>query len=61
MDGRRVIVGDGEADGEDRWADALEQSTVRGLVIGRSLLYPEDDDVAGAVGRVVPLMQGVSR
>jgi hypothetical protein len=32
-----------------RWADALALPGVRGLVVGRTLLYPADDDVAGAV------------
>ena len=55
-----LVLGGEVADGnEERWADALAQPNVRGLVIGRSLLYPEDDDVAGAVGRVVELMRGV--
>ncbi len=31
------------------WQRALAIPNVRGLVIGRSLLYPADDDVAGAV------------
>jgi hypothetical protein len=31
------------------WGRTLREPTVRGLVIGRSLLYPPDDDVAGAV------------
>jgi DhnA family fructose-bisphosphate aldolase class Ia len=31
------------------WAGALRHPVVRGLVVGRSLLYPPDDDVAGAV------------
>ena len=55
-----LVLGGEVAEGnEERWADALAQPNVRGLVIGRSLLYPEDDDVAGAVGRVVQLMRGV--
>jgi len=54
-----VLGGEVRAGNEQRWADALAQPNVRGLVIGRSLLYPEDDDVAGAVGRVVQLMRGV--
>ena len=53
-----ILGGEVGAGNERRWADALAQPNVRGLVIGRSLLYPEDDDVAGAVGRVVTLMQG---
>jgi len=32
-----------------KWADALALPGVRGLVVGRTLLYPSDDDVAGAV------------
>ena len=32
-----------------RWRKALELPSVRGLVVGRSLLFPPDDDVAGAV------------
>jgi len=32
-----------------RWAKALRLPTVRGLVVGRSLLYPPGGDVAGAV------------
>ncbi|MFI0450211.1 aldolase [Actinomadura sp. 6N118] len=38
------------------WKEALEQPIVRGLVVGRSLLYPADDDVTGAVDRAVGLL-----
>ena len=38
------------------WAKALALPTVRGLVIGRSLLYPPGDDVAAAVDNVVGLL-----
>jgi hypothetical protein len=38
------------------WAKALAQPTVRGLVIGRSLLYPRDGDVAKAVDDAVALL-----
>ena len=31
------------------WGKALEEPTVRGLVVGRALLYPPDGDVRGAV------------
>jgi hypothetical protein len=31
------------------WSKALALPTVQGLVIGRSLLYPPEDDVAAAV------------
>jgi hypothetical protein len=38
------------------WRKALQLPTVRGLVIGRSLLYPPDGDVAGAVDAAVELL-----
>lgn len=36
-----------------RWAAALALPGVRGFVAGRALLYPEDEDVAGAVDAAV--------
>ena len=38
------------------WAKALALPAVRGLVIGRSLLYPPGDDVAAAVDDAVGLL-----
>ena len=38
------------------WAKALSLPTVRGLVIGRSLLFPPGDDVAMAVDNAVGLL-----
>ncbi len=38
------------------WARALSFPTVRGLIIGRSLLYPVGDDVAKAVDEAVSLL-----
>ncbi|WP_327710543.1 deoxyribose-phosphate aldolase [Streptomyces sp. NBC_00464] len=38
------------------WEKALRLPTVRGLVAGRSLLYPPDDDVAAAVDTAVGLL-----
>ena len=38
------------------WAKALALPTVQGLVIGRTLLYPPDDDVAAAVDMAVTLL-----
>ena len=38
------------------WSKALALPTVQGLVIGRSLLYPPNDDVAGAVDAAVSLL-----
>jgi DhnA family fructose-bisphosphate aldolase class Ia len=41
----------------ESWRKALKLPTVQGLVIGRSLLYPPDDDVASAVDAAVGLLQ----
>ncbi len=38
------------------WADALQLPGVRGLVVGRTLLYPVDDDVAAAVDTAARLV-----
>ncbi len=38
------------------WEKALTHPQVRGMVVGRSLLYPPDGDVAGAVDAVVEMM-----
>jgi hypothetical protein len=40
----------------DSWAAALALPAVRGLVVGRTLLYPPDDDVAAAVDTAVSLV-----
>jgi hypothetical protein len=40
----------------DSWAAALTLPAVRGLVVGRTLLYPPDDDVAAAVDTAVALV-----
>ncbi|TDC75244.1 Cgl0159 family (beta/alpha)8-fold protein [Streptomyces hainanensis] len=55
-----VLLG-GEVTGDqdglyERWRAALRLPTVRGLVVGRSLLYPPDGDVAGAVRTAVSLL-----
>jgi uncharacterized protein len=42
----------------ESWRKALQVPSVRGLVIGRSLLFPPGDDVAGAVDTAVGLMRG---
>ncbi|WP_329549025.1 aldolase [Streptomyces sp. NBC_01356] len=38
------------------WGKALKLPTAQGLMVGRSLLYPSDGDVAGAVDRAVNLL-----
>ncbi len=40
----------------EKWRKALHLPTVQGLVAGRSLLYPVDGDVAGAVDTAVSLL-----
>jgi hypothetical protein len=42
----------------EAWRKALQIPSVHGLVIGRSLLYPPGDDVAGAVDTVVAMVRG---
>lgn len=39
------------------WAKALALPGVRGLIVGRALLYPHDGDVAGAVDTAVSLVR----
>lgn len=39
-----------------RWRKALTLPTVRGIVAGRTLLYPPDDDVAAAVDAAVEVL-----
>jgi hypothetical protein len=55
-----LILGGEVADDQEgafaSWSKALALPTVQGLVIGRSLLYPPDDDVAAAVDVAVSLL-----
>lgn len=55
-----VILGGEVSDDPDRayggWSQALGLPTVKGLVIGRSLLYPPNGDVESAVDTVVGLL-----
>jgi DhnA family fructose-bisphosphate aldolase class Ia len=39
------------------WQAALELPSVRGLMVGRTMLYPRDDDVAKAVDTAVSLVR----
>ncbi|WP_433259092.1 Cgl0159 family (beta/alpha)8-fold protein [Streptosporangium sp. CA-135522] len=39
------------------WREALRLPGVRGLVVGRALLYPSDDDVATAVDTAVAMLE----
>ena len=49
-------VADDQGAQRETWRKALALPTAAGMVVGRSLLYPPDDDVAGAVDAVVELM-----
>jgi DhnA family fructose-bisphosphate aldolase class Ia len=54
-----LLGGDAAADPEEtyqQWADALTHPSAVGLVIGRALLYPADEDVAGAVDTAAGLV-----
>ncbi|WP_189949228.1 Cgl0159 family (beta/alpha)8-fold protein [Streptomyces alanosinicus] len=47
---------EGQVAAYEKWRGALQLPTVRGLVVGRSLLYPADGDVAAAVDTAVGLL-----
>ncbi len=49
-------VADDQGAQRDAWRQALAHPAAAGMVVGRSLLYPHDDDVAGAVDATVELM-----
>ncbi|MFE0132923.1 deoxyribose-phosphate aldolase [Streptomyces sp. NPDC059037] len=54
-----LLGGDLGDDGDaayEKWRGALQLPTVQGLVAGRTLLYPADGDVAGAVDTAVGLL-----
>lgn len=54
-----LLGGDLGDDGDaayEKWRGALQLPTVHGLVAGRTLLYPADGDVAGAVDTAVGLL-----
>ncbi|MER5767136.1 Cgl0159 family (beta/alpha)8-fold protein [Streptomyces sp. NPDC001985] len=49
-------IGDDQDGAYEKWRGALRLPTVQGLVVGRSLLYPVDGNVAGAVDTAVGLL-----
>ncbi|MET4922851.1 deoxyribose-phosphate aldolase [Streptomyces sp. PSRA5] len=49
-------IGDDQEGTYEKWRKALRLPTVQGLVVGRSLLYPVDGDVAAAVDTAVGLL-----
>ena len=57
-----LLGGDPHGDPDETyaaWGKALDLPAVRGLVIGRALLFPPDGDVAGAVDIAAELVHGV--
>jgi hypothetical protein len=58
-----LLGGDPQGDPADTyasWGKALELPAVRGLVVGRALLFPPDGDVAAAVDIAAELVHGVN-
>ncbi|HYI33503.1 MAG TPA: deoxyribose-phosphate aldolase [Glaciibacter sp.] len=56
-----LLGGDPVGDQEDRyveWEKALALPGVRGLVVGRTLLYPQDGDVVSAIDTAAQLVHG---
>jgi DhnA family fructose-bisphosphate aldolase class Ia len=56
-----LLGGDPVSHSEDiyaRWQNALALPGVKGLVVGRTLLYPRDGDVMAAVERAAQLVHG---
>lgn len=51
------VPGPDPAEDLKSWGQALTQPTVRGLVIGRALLYPPDGDVSGAVDAAATVLR----
>ena len=59
-----LLGGDPSGDPDETyasWGRALGLPAVRGLVVGRALLYPHDDDVAAAVDVAAGLVHGEVR
>ncbi len=59
-----LLGGDPQGDPQETyasWGKALDIPAVRGLVVGRALLYPPDGDVAAAVDIAAELVHGVQR
>lgn len=57
-----LLGGDPQADAADtyaRWGKALDLPSVRGLVVGRALLFPPDGDVSAAVDIAAELVHGL--
>ena len=53
-------TGDGAPAPYEQWRQALALPGVRGLVVGRSLLYPADGDVDAAINHAVDIVHGTN-
>ncbi len=56
-----LLGGDPAGDPHDtyaEWRRAVDLPAVRGLVVGRALLYPPDSDVAAAVAIAAEIVHG---
>ena len=51
-----LVLGGGGPANYEAWETTLALPTVKGLVVGRSLLYPDDGDVAAAVDTAAALV-----
>lgn len=55
-----LLLGGDPADADEAfasWEKALALPSVRGLIVGRTLLYPNDDDVSSAVATAVAMVR----
>jgi DhnA family fructose-bisphosphate aldolase class Ia len=55
-----LLLGGDPADADEAfasWEKALSLPSVRGLIVGRTLLYPADDDVSSAVATAVSMVR----
>ncbi len=56
-----LLLGGGDPTDPDEafasWEKALALPSVRGLIVGRTLLYPADDDVSSAVATAVSMVR----
>src|ERR1700687_4110733 len=52
-----LLLGGDPAEAFASWEKALALPSVRGLIVGRTLLYPADDDVSSAVATAVSMVR----
>ena len=60
MDATTLLLGGDPTDPDGAfasWEQARELAAVRGFIVGRTLIYPPDDDVAATVSTAVKLVR----